>query len=345
MKTRITELFGIEHPVLLPGMTRVSVPTLVAAISNSGGLGLLATVSLNASETRDAIREVRKLTSQPFGIGIPLMVPDAEEKVRIALSEQVPVINYALGKGDWIAKEAHTFGGKVIATITNERHALKAVDAGADALLVTGHEAAGHGSPVTSLVLIPALADRLSVPLIAAGGFGDGRGLAAALALGADAVAMGTRFSTAQESPLHGASKQAVLDKSIADTICTNRFDGMECRIMLTPKASKILQEKVNYFQAFLAASKMASTMSKPWWQIITGVLRKGPARTIELARMAGAAEAMRLAVDEGDHQNGLQPIGQVQGLINDSPTVEALMGRILQQAIEASSRASAGLS
>ena len=344
MKTRITELFGIDYPILLPGMSQVSVPPLVAAVSNAGGLGLMATVSLTVEEMKDAIADVRSRTDRPFGVGIPLLVPDAKEKVELALAEKIPVINYALGKGDWIATEAHKYGGKVIATVTNERHARRAAEAGADALLVTGYEAAGHGSPVTSLVLIPALADQLSIPLIAAGGFADGRGLVAGLALGADAVAMGTRFTATEESPLHQISKQAVMDNSAADTVYTDRFDGMDCRIMKTPAAESLLDDNINYVKAFTAANRMASTQSKPWGKVVAGVLSKGPGLTLRLARMAGAAEAMRLAVEEGDHERGLQPVGQAQGLVQDVPSVAVLMDRIISEARQASSQTNTSL-
>ncbi len=203
MKTRITELFGIEYPILLSGMSWISVPKMVAAVSNAGGLGILATGPLDAEQTRQAIREIRSLTDKPFGANATLLFPGAAENAKVLLEEKVPVINFALGKGDWIVKAAHEYGGKVIATVVNARHAKRAQDYGADGVIATGHEAAAHGEAVTSFVLIPSLADVLEIPVIAAGGIADGRGLAAALALGAEGVAMGTRFMTTKESPLH----------------------------------------------------------------------------------------------------------------------------------------------
>lgn len=194
MKTRITRLFGIEYPIILSGMSWISVPRLVAAVSNAGGLGILATGILTAEQTREAVREIRKLTKKPFGANIALYFPGAERNAMVLIEEKVPVINYALGKGDRITEGAHAYGGKVIATVTTHRHALAAEKSGADALIVTGHEAAGHGGAVTSLVLIPSIVDAVKIPVIAAGGFADGRGLAAALALGAEGVSMGTRF-------------------------------------------------------------------------------------------------------------------------------------------------------
>ena len=176
MKTRITTLFKIKYPILLPGMSWISTPELVAAVCNAGGLGILATGPLSAEETRSAIRKIRSLTDKPFGAGATLLMPGARENAEVMLEEKVPVINFSLGKGDWIIKRAHGYGGKVIATVVTERHALAAEKQGADALQVTGHEAAAHGGMVTSLVLIPAILNLVKIPVIATGGFADGPG-------------------------------------------------------------------------------------------------------------------------------------------------------------------------
>ena len=247
MKTRITELFAIEHPLILPGMSWISTPQLVAAVSNAGGLGILASGPLTADETRNAIREIRQLTDKPFGIGVTLLMPGAKENAEVALDEQVPVINFSLGKGDWLVKRAHEYGGKVIATVVTEKHALSAQAIGADALLVTGHEAAAHGGDVTSLVLVPAIAAKVGIPLIATGGFADGRGLLAALALGAEAIAMGSRFATTQDSPLNETTKQAVVSKTEQDTIYSKNFDGIPARVMKTPRSVKETRRPMNF--------------------------------------------------------------------------------------------------
>jgi enoyl-[acyl-carrier protein] reductase II len=265
MKTRITELFGITYPIILSGMSWISVPKMVAAVSEAGGLGILATGPLSADETRDAIREIRKLTKKPFGANASLMLPGAYQNAEVLLAEKVPVINFALGKGDWIVKRAHDYGGKVIATVVNVRHAGRAQDYGADAVIATGHEAAGHGGPVTSLVLIPTLVDTLKIPIIAAGGFADGRGLAAALSLGADAVAMGTRFMTTEESPLHDYYKELSLEKTAYDTLYSPRFDGLPARVMDTPPARKVIKRGVNLPAAFFNSRAIANLIGLPF--------------------------------------------------------------------------------
>src|SRR5271157_3042480 len=169
MKTKITELLGIKYPIILSGMSWISVPKMVAAVSNAGGLGILATGPFNAEQTRAAIKEIRTLTDKPFGANATLLFPGASENAKVLLEEKVPVINFSLGKGDWIVREAHDYGGRVYATVTTERHALAAESYGADAVQVTGHEAAAHGSFVTSLVLVPRIAELLKIPVIATG--------------------------------------------------------------------------------------------------------------------------------------------------------------------------------
>ena len=171
MQTRITRLLGIRHPLLCPGMTYVSNASLVAAVSNAGGLGILAVGHLSPEETRAEIRRVRELSDRPFGVGVALIMPGATQNAEVAIEEKVPVINFSLGKGDWICERVHAYGGKVIATVVNEKHAKGAERAGVDALLVTGHEAAAHGGDVTSLVLVPAIRQVTRLPIIATGGF------------------------------------------------------------------------------------------------------------------------------------------------------------------------------
>jgi len=339
LKTKITELFDIKYPVFLPGMSMVSVPKLVAAVSNAGGLGILATGPLSAEETRAAIHEIRSLTDNPFGIGVTLMMPGATENAEIGLEEKVPVINFSLGKGDWIVERAHAYGGKVIATVVNERHAQAAERYGVDALFATGHEAAAHGGPVTSLVLIPAIADVVNIPVIGTGGFSSGKGLIAALALGAQGIAMGSRFSITQESPIHENTKQVVLGKTIEDTLYTPKFDGMDCRVMKTPRAEQISSRPLNVLKAFKNSFTLAKSMNLLWIKLFLGSVILGPKKMIQLARAANATEALDLAIKEGDCENGVHLIGQVQGHIKDIPTVAEVMERIMSEAKEVQSR------
>ena len=344
MKTRITEMVGIKYPILLSGMSWISVPKMVAAVSNAGGLGILATGPLNASQTREAIKEIRSMTDKPFGANASLMFPGAAENAKVLLEEKVPVINFALGKGDWIVKEAHKYGGKVFATVVNLRHAKRAEEYGCDAVIATGQEAAAHGEDVTSLVLIPHLAENLKIPVIAAGGIADGRGLAAALALGAEGVAMGTRLMTTKESPLHANFKKMTMEKEVYDTLFSERFDGILCRVMNTDAAKRAIKRGLNLPAAFFNSQEIAKQIDVPYFKLFIGVLLSGWKNARQLAFMANAFKAIKLATEDGDTKAGVLPAGQVQGLIHDEPTIAELFERIAEEAKKAQAKVNAAL-
>lgn len=332
MKTRITELLKIQYPILLPGMSWISTPELVAAVSNAGGLGILASGPLSPAETKASIEKIRSLTDKPFGIGITLLMPGSKENAEVALAEKVPVINFSLGKGDWLVQRAHEYGGKVIATVVSEKHALSAQKIGADALLVTGHEAAAHGGAVTSLVLVPAIADKVDIPVIATGGFADGRGLLAALALGAEGIAMGSRLATSLESPLHQNTKEAVVAKSEQDTIYSNNFDGLNARVMRTTASIKATKKPMSFIRASYEASKAAKIVNQPIWKVLAGMLVM--INKVKLLAYFGASvPRIQAATVHGDLNKGVQFIGQTQGLINDIVSVKDIIERTVKQA------------
>jgi enoyl-[acyl-carrier protein] reductase II len=340
MKTRITELFGIKYPILLSGMSFVSVPKLVAAVSNAGGLGMLATGTLNAQQTRESIQEIRKLTDKPFGANASLLFPGAVENAKVLLEEKVPVINFSLGKGDWICREAHKYGGKVIATVVNARHARRAQDYGCDGVIATGHEAAAHGGPVTTFILLPRLANELTIPVIAAGGVGDGRGLAAALALGAEGVAMGTRFGNTVESPVAEKTKQLTLGKDVDDTIYSTKFDGLHCRVMDAPGSRKALKWYTNGpWNSLFNSFAIAKEMNTPYLKLLVQTLRAGLKPLIALALLAKGFKTFRLSMVDGNTDEGIYPVGQTIGLIDDVPTTAALIERIVAEAEQAQAK------
>lgn len=342
MKTKITEMFGIEYPILLSGMSYISVPSLVAAVSNAGGLGILATGPFNPEQTREAVKEIRSLTDKPFGANATLLFPGATENAKVLLEEKVPVINFALGKGDWIVEKAHAYGGKVIATVVSLRHALRAQEYGCDGVIVTGHEAAAHGGDVTTLVLVPRLAGALKIPVIAAGGLGDGRGLAAALSLGAEGIAMGSRFANTKESPVHESTKQLTIKKDVGDTVCSNRFDGMPARAMDTPGVRKAMKRRVGLLTAFLNSFEIAKEMEIPYYKLFTQTMTAGLRTTMKLAYIAMGFRGFRISIMDGDNENGIYPIGQVTGLIDDVPTAAELFERIVAEAEQVQKKTSA---
>ena len=333
MNSRLTELFGIDHPIVLSGMSWISTPELVAAVANAGGLGILATGVLDADQSRAAIRETRTLTDRPFAANVTLYFPGNRANAKVLIEEQVPVINYSLGKGDWITEAVHAYGGKVVATVTTIKHALAAERDGADALIVTGHEAAGHGGEVTSLVLVPTIADAVGIPVIAAGGFADGRGLAAALALGAEGVAMGTRFMNTVESPVHDGAKAESVQRSIADTVYTNRVDGLPGRYVKAPGSRRIMNMRLNPLSALLRSREIAKLLGLPWFKLATGIVLSGYRRSVQMARMAIGFDAFKKGCTEGDIERGVLPLGQCTGLMTDTPTVAEVISRTVAEA------------
>ena len=347
MKTRMTELFGIQYPIMLAGMSWISIPEMVAAVSNAGGLGILAT-GLSAQETREGIKKIRTLTDKPFGANATLLFPGAKENAKVLLEEKVPVINYSLGKGDWIVRASHKYGGKVFATVVNKRHASAAEKQGVDGLVVTGNEAAAHGGDATSLVLIPSIVDEINIPIIAAGGFADGRGLAAALALGAEGISMGTRLMATQESGLHNTYKELSLKKGINDTIYGEYFDGLGCRSLKTPAALKAYRKGFlgmpNFLDALSNSRDIAKMLNLPYIKLFLGVLASGYKNAVMMAYLANAFKAISLATEKGDMDKGVLTVGQATGLLHDIPTVAELFERMAQEAEEAHKKLSLAL-
>lgn len=333
MKTRITELFGIRYPVLLSGMSWISTPELVAAVSDAGGLGILATGVLTADQTRQAVRRVRELTDKPFGANVTLYFPGAKENAQVLLDEKVPVINFSMGKGDWLTQGAHAYGGKTMASVVSEKHARSAAAYGTDALLLTGYEAAAHAGDVASLVLIPSIADALALPIVAAGGFADGRGLAAALAVGADGIAMGSRFMATRESPVHPGCKDIAVSSSPYDTVYTTRVDGQPCRVLQAPGSKSAIRRGLDMKRAIFNSREIATMMGVPYFKMALGAAASGLENVRRLSFLANAFKAFRIATLDGDFEEGVLPLGQATGLIHDIPSVVEVMERLMVEA------------
>ena len=331
MKTRITELLGIRHPIMLAGMAFVSLPKLVAAVSNAGGIGMLNSVVYTPGQMKDVIKEVKSLTNKPFGINATLIFPNAKENIEIALEEKIPIINYALGKGDWIIKAVHEYGGKVLATVAIEKHARRAEMDGADALVVTGHEAAAHGADVGSLVLIPLIARQTKLPIIAAGGFCDGRGLAAALVLGAEGVSMGTRLMLTQECDMHQKAKELSLKATAEDTICSEKIDGLPGRWLKNPAAIKMAGGRPSLFQALSSGLRIKRMIDVPFFKLFLGGLKQRGVQ--DLARQALSLKGLKVAIDNGDLETGVLPMSQAIGLMKDIPTCKEVIERTVAEA------------
>ncbi|MGZ3604935.1 MAG: NAD(P)H-dependent flavin oxidoreductase, partial [Thermodesulfobacteriota bacterium] len=255
------------------------------------------------------------------------------ENIEIALEEKIPIINFALGKGDWIIKRAHEYGGKVLATVAIEKHARRAEMDGADGLVVTGHEAAAHGAEVGSLVLIPAIARQTKLPIIAAGGFCDGRGLAAALVLGAEGISMGTRLMLTQECGMHQKAKDLCLKATVEDTICSEKIDGLPGRWLKNAAAMKLAEgaRRPSFSQALSSGLRIKSMVNIPIFKLLLGGLKQRGVQ--DLARQAVGISGLKIAIDDGDLDTGVIPMSQAIGLMKDIPTCKELIERTVSEA------------
>ena len=257
------------------------------------------------------------------------------------MEEQVPLVNISLGKSQWLADEVHSYGGTVLATVTNATHARAALDTGADALMVTGYEAAAHGSDVGSMALIPSLAQQFpDVPIVAAGGFATGAGLSAALTLGADAVAMGSRFAVSQESTLSLAAKEAICAGSASDTVYGSNFDGIPARVLKTPLSQKLMDRPPSLPVVVWRALQASRDFQIPLWKVLPGLVTQWN-KLFAVAQFGAATKVLQAATIDGDLAKGVQFVGQSQGLIHDVASVEEIVQQIVMEAAEASHQTS----
>jgi enoyl-[acyl-carrier protein] reductase II len=324
LDTRMTRLLGISHPVMNAGMGHVAVAELVAAVSEAGGLGLLATSPLSPEAVRREIDVIRNRTDAPFGANLTLGFDTARANAEVLIDEQVPVVNLSLGFAPDIVEAVHAYGGRVVSTVTTRRHARKAATSGVDAVIVTGHEAAGHGSGVSSLVLVPLIAREVNLPVIAAGGFADGAGLAAALMLGADGISMGTRFALSAESPVHERLIAQLLAASETDTMVTDRIDGLPSRLLASRRAAA-LASLTGPLRGLRRLPQVRRALDLSWAQAVAIALRAGRDLPHQVGS-AGLAGDTFAAVREGDTDRGVVALGQVVGAIDEVLTCRELI-------------------
>ena len=301
MKTAITELLNIKYPILQGGMAWVATAGLAAAVSNAGGLGIIGAGNAPADWVYDEIKRIKQLTDKPFGVNVMLLSPHAGEVIEVIVEEKVPVITTGAGNPGKYIKKLKENNIKVIPVVASVALAKRLERTGVDAVIAEGHESGGHIGELTTMALVPQVVDNVSIPVIAAGGIADGRGLAAALALGAQAVQMGTRFLCAAETEIHPAVKEAVLKAQDRDTVITGLSTGHPVRIIKNKLARRFLE---------------LEGMNTP----------------IEELEKLGAG-SLRRCMQEGDVEEGSLMAGQIAGLVHEIKPASKIIEEVILEA------------
>ncbi|AMT69567.1 (3aS,4S,5R,7aS)-5-hydroxy-7a-methyl-1-oxo-octahydro-1H-indene-4-carboxyl-CoA dehydrogenase [Mycobacteroides immunogenum] len=342
LTTALTELVGIEHPVVQTGMGWVAGPRLVAATSNAGGLGILASATMTLEELVTAVAKTKSLTDKPFGVNIRADAGDATERIDLLIREKVKVASFALApKQDLIAKLKDN-GVVVVPSIGAAKHAKKVAAWGADAVIVQGGEGGGHTGPVATTLLLPSVLDAVKdsgMPVIAAGGFFDGRGLAAALSYGAAGVAMGTRFLLTSDSSVPDAVKQRYLASDLSGTVVSTRVDGMPHRVLRTELVEKL--ESGSRVRGFTAAVRNAAKFKKmtgmSWASMVKDGLAMRHGKELTWSQVLMAANTpmlLKAGLVEGNTNAGVLASGQVAGILDDLPSCQELIDAIVTDAV-----------
>lgn len=301
VKTEITKLLGIEYPIIQGGMAWVAEYHLAAAVSNAGGLGIIAAGAAPAEWVREQIREAKKLTDKPFGVNIMLMNPSADDIAKVVVEEGVKVVTTGAGNPEKYMKDWKEAGIKVIPVVASVALAKRMEKCGADAVVAEGTEAGGHIGELTTMVLVPQVRDAVSIPVIAAGGVADGRGMAAAFMLGADGVQIGTHFVVTKECIVHQNYKDCILKAKDIDTRVTGRSTGHPVRALRNNLTMEYLKKEAE------GAS----------------------AEELEML----AAGGLRKAVVDGDTRTGSLMAGQSAGLVKKECTCQEFIERITKEA------------
>ena len=303
LKTKITEMLGIRHPLFQGGMARVADAKLAAAVSNAGGLGLIGAAAAPGDVVQAMIREAKSLTDKPFGVNVMLLSPFADDVARICAEEKVAVVTTGAGNPGKYMDMWKGVDIKVIPVVASAALAKRMERAGADAVIAEGCESGGHIGELTTMALVPQVADAVSVPVIAAGGIADGRGVAAAFALGAQAVQCGTVFVCAEESPACDVYRRQIIDAKDTDTIVTGREGGAPIRSIKTKFTRRLLK------------------------------MENQNVDRVEFEK--AAAGSLRKAVQDGNLDEGTFMAGQISGLVKAVEPAQAIVDRLMREGEE----------
>lgn len=338
LQTSLTELLGCQYPVIQTAMGWVADANLVAATCNAGGFGFLAGAVMTPAEVEAGIVAIKAKTDKPFGVNFHMYTPGAMEIIDICIKHGVRAVSYSRSPAKSMIQKLKNAGVVCIPTVGALKHAIKAVEMGADAVVVQGSEGGGHTGSVASNILLPQVVDALDVPVVAAGGFKDGRGLVAALSYGAAGIAMGTRFLLTQESPVPDTTKGRYLQAHTEQIIVSKKLDGMPQRMINNACLAQL--QNTSALGMLWLALRNGLAFTKLTGGSLFGMLQAGwrmkKANGLSLGQTLMAANAPMMiqeAMVNGHPDEGILPSGQVAGTIVDMPTAAELMASIVEQA------------
>jgi NAD(P)H-dependent flavin oxidoreductase YrpB (nitropropane dioxygenase family) len=340
LRTRFCDLVGCTLPIVQTGMGWVSGANLTAATSAAGGFGILAAVTMTQEELRAAVRGVKERTDAPFGVNFRADQPDLAEGVAFVVSQGVRLVSFAGAPTKDAVARCHDAGVVVMPTVGARRHAEKVLEMGVDAVIAQGREGGGHTGSVPTSLLLPQVVDAVgaSIPVLGAGGFHDGRGLVAALAYGADGIAMGTRFLLTAESRVPDVVKARYTSATVFDTVVTTALDGAPQRVIRTDVVDRI--ERSPKLLRFPRAARAALRFRKETSTSLGALVREGLAMRrnqdltwSQVALSANAPMLIKATMVDGKPEVGILPTGQVTGVIDELPTVAELLDRVTAEA------------
>ncbi len=342
--TRASTLLGVRYPIVQTGMGWVAGASLTAATSSAGGFGILASSTMNYAELEQAIQRVKQRTNKPFGLNLSPDLPDIEQRIDLAIAEKIPVVSFAGAPSKAVIQRLHDGGVRTVATIGALRHAQKVAELGIDAVIAQGAEGGGHTGVVPTSLLVSQVVDAVGeqIPVIAAGGINDGRGFVAALALGADGVAMGTRFLLTKESHVPDDIKLRYLKTGVLETVVTTSIDGRPQRVIRTDFINRLESSKarkaLTALRSSLAFRKMGDTSLRRLIESGASMHRDSDLSWSQVLMAANAPMLTKAALVDGQDA-GILPTGQVVGVIDEVVSVAELFARILREALDAVQR------
>jgi NAD(P)H-dependent flavin oxidoreductase YrpB (nitropropane dioxygenase family) len=338
LRTALCELVGIEHPIVQTGMGWVAGARLASATANAGGLGILASATMTLPELERAIAETRARTGRPFGVNLRGDAPDGTERVALLIRARVRVASFAAVPNERLIKTCKDAGLVAIQSVGARRHAEKVAGFGVDAVIAQGAEAGGHVGSVPTSVLLPQVVDAVGIPVVAAGGYFDGRGLVAALAYGAAGIAMGTRFLLTRESPVPDPIKRLYLAAGVDGTLVTTRVDGHPHRVLRTPFVERLERAGplARLPRALANAARFQRMSGLPWrelWRSARALRRAEGLAWSDVLQAANTPMLLRRSMVEGRADSGVMAAGVVTGVLEDLPSCQELVEGIVRQA------------